>query len=82
MADLLKVRINSPEALIWEGEALSVSSKNSQGTFDVLPFHTNFVSIIENEPIKINTGHDIKEYKFSFSVMYVHSNTVFIYTNL
>lgn len=82
MAEMLKVRINSPEAVLWEGEALWVSSKNSQGPFDVLPFHTNFVSIIENESIKINTGHEVKEYKFSFSVIYVHSNSVFIYTNL
>ena len=82
MADLLQVRINSPEALLWQGEAVSVSSKNSQGPFDVLPFHTNFVSVIENEPIKINTGHEIKEYKFTFSVMYVHANAVFIYTNI
>jgi F0F1-type ATP synthase epsilon subunit len=82
MADLLTVRINSPERLLWEGKAVSVSSKNTQGPFDILPLHTNFVTILENEKIRINTGSEIKEYSFPRSVMYVHSNSVFIYTNI
>lgn len=82
MAEMLKVRINSPERLLWEGEALWVSSKNSQGPFDILPFHTNFVTILENETIRINSGDKVTEYKFSRSVIYVHSNNVYIYTNI
>jgi len=82
MPDLLSVRVNSPERVLWEGTALSVSSKNAQGPFDILPLHTNFVSIIENEKIKINTGSEIKEYTFPHSVIYVHSNHVYIYTNI
>jgi F0F1-type ATP synthase epsilon subunit len=82
MAELLSVRINSPERLLWEGQAIWVSSKNSQGPFDILPFHTNFVTILEGEKITINTGKEIKEYTFQRSVLYVHSNKVFIYTNI
>lgn len=82
MADLLTVRINSPERLLWEGTAVWVSSKNSEGPFDILPFHTNFVTILENEKIRINTGTEVKEFEYPRSVMYVHSNRVFIYTNI
>lgn len=82
MADVLQVRINSPEKLLWEGEAISVSSKNSQGPFDILPYHTNFVTILEDVVIKVNTGHEIKDFTFPHSVMYVHSNRVYIYTNI
>jgi F0F1-type ATP synthase epsilon subunit len=82
MSDLLTVRINSPDKLLWEGKAVSVSSKNTQGPFDILPLHTNFVTILENEKIRINTGSEIKEYSFPRSVMYVHSNAVYIYTNI
>lgn len=82
MADLLHVRINSPEKMLWEGEAEWVSSKNTQGPFDILPFHTNFVTILEKETITINTGKEKKTYTFPFSVIYVHSNTVYIYTNI
>jgi F0F1-type ATP synthase epsilon subunit len=82
MAEMLRVRINSPEKLLWEGEALSVSSKNSQGPFDILPFHTNFVTILENEKIFINTGSQVVEYTFEHSVLYVHPNKVYIYTHI
>ena len=82
MAEVLSVRINSPERLLWEGEAIWVSSNNSQGPFDILPFHTNFVTILEGEKITINTGSEIKEYTFAHTVIYVHANKVFIYTNI
>ena len=82
MADTLKVRINSPEALLWEGDAVWVSSINTQGPFDILPFHANFISIVENHPIRVNTGAEIKEFTFERSVIYVHSNSVKIYTHI
>jgi F0F1-type ATP synthase epsilon subunit len=82
MADLLHVRINSPEAIIWEGDALSVSSENTSGPFDVLPFHTNFISIMENKEIRIKTPTEEKKFKYATSVLYTHSNQVHIYTNI
>ncbi len=82
MADKLKVKINTPEKILWEGVAEWVSSVNSQGPFDILPYHTNFVTIIENQTIRINTGSEIKEYTFPHSVIYAHANSVHIYTNI
>jgi F0F1-type ATP synthase epsilon subunit len=82
MADLLHVRISSPEQTIWEGDAESVTSENVNGPFDVLPFHTNFVSIMENQEIKIKTPNEVKTFKYAISVLYTHSNQVHIYTNI
>lgn len=78
----LTVFVKSTDSVIWEGEAESVSSVNSQGPFDVLPYHSNFISVIENHPIVVRVGREKKEYSFPFSVIYAHSNTVDIYTNL
>lgn len=78
----LKVSVKSTLAIIWEGEADSVSSINTQGPFDVLPMHSNFISVIENHPIIVRIGREKKEYTFSFSVIYAHSNVVDVYTNL
>jgi F0F1-type ATP synthase epsilon subunit len=82
MADVLRVRINSPEKIIWEGEAQSVSSENVNGVFDVLPFHTNFISIMENKEIRVKTAEGIKTFKYPISVLHTHSNQVHIYTNI
>jgi F0F1-type ATP synthase epsilon subunit len=78
----LTVSVKATDKVLWEGEADSVSSTNSQGPFDILPFHSNFISVIENKPIIVKVGKEKKEYNFSFSVIYAHTNRVQIFTNL
>lgn len=78
----LNVSVKGAEKVLWEGEADSVSSANSQGPFDILPLHSNFISVIENKPIVIRIAKEKKEYSFPFSVIYAHTNKVQIFTNL
>lgn len=82
MNQLITVKVNSPERVIWEGPAKWVSSINSDGPFDILPFHANFITIIENKPIRVKTQDQIIEYVFPYSIVYAHNNLVNIYTNL
>ncbi len=49
--ELLKVKILSPTQTIFEGEAVSLSSVNSSGKFDILPFHANFITLVQNQPL-------------------------------
>ena len=78
--ELLTVEISSPDKQIWQGTAESVSSENSTGVFDILPFHANFITIIEDKPIKIKTLDKTEEFKFANSILYVSRNKVLIYT--
>lgn len=55
MADVLNVKIFSPTQTIFEGEAVSISSVNSVGKFDILPFHANFITLVQKNPIIIRT---------------------------
>lgn len=80
MQDILTISINSPEKLIWEGKAYAVSSENSQGPFDILPRHANFITIIENKPITVRTGSKDYIYKFHSCLIYSHDNYVYLYT--
>jgi F0F1-type ATP synthase epsilon subunit len=82
MADLIHVRINSPSKIIWEGDARSVSSTNTEGAFDILSMHANFITILEKREIVVRTDSEEKKYSFDRSVIYAHSNKVFIYTDL
>lgn len=77
----LHVRIISPQQLILDTEALSVSSKNIQGSFDVLPQHANFITLIENSPIIIRTN-DKKPlvFKYPLAILLNRENRVNIYT--
>lgn len=77
----LHVRIISPQQLILDTEAESVSSKNSQGPFDILPQHANFITIVENQPIVVRIkGEQPLSYKFPLAIIYVTENKVNIYT--
>jgi F-type H+-transporting ATPase subunit epsilon len=41
---LLKVKIFSPQEVIFEGQAKSVIFPGEQGVFEVLPFHKRLIS--------------------------------------
>lgn len=47
----LTVKILSPTQTIFDGEAYSISSVNSLGKFDILPFHANFITLVQKSPI-------------------------------
>lgn len=81
MNPTLHVRIISPQQTFFEGEVTSVSSKNMQGAFDILPQHANFITIVENSPIIIRTeGQKPQTFKLPIAIIYTHQNRVDIYT--
>ena len=79
----LHVRIISPQQLILNSYAVSVSSKNSQGPFDILPQHANFITMVENTPIVIRVANQKPlVFKFPLAIIMVTENNVNIYTYL
>ena len=77
----LHVRIISPQELILDTQALSVSSKNTDGNFDILPQHANFITMVENSPIIVRLGKD-KPLMFTFplAIIITTQDNVNIYT--
>ena len=82
MSDLLTIKISSPEEVLWSGEAFAVSSKNSQGKFDILPHHASFLTIVEDQPLKISDSDKkvLQEFRFPRALVYNRENKVSIYT--
>lgn len=78
----LEVRVSKAASVVWEGRALTVSSKNSKGPFDILPYHTNFITYMENASIRINTGSAVREFAFSQAVLHVQNDVVHVYTDI
>ncbi|OGE43734.1 hypothetical protein A3A45_03015 [Candidatus Daviesbacteria bacterium RIFCSPLOWO2_01_FULL_36_8] len=79
--ETLHVRILSPQALLLDTQATSVSSTNVQGPFDILPEHANFITMVENSPIIIRSpGQKQTTYTFSMAIIYTMENQVNIYT--
>jgi|GEM_PF-821622 F0F1-type ATP synthase epsilon subunit len=47
--DVFSLKIFSPLEDFFAGDVTSLSSVNSKGPFDILPFHADFVTLINNE---------------------------------
>lgn len=66
----------------FEGLAKAVSSKNRLGNFDILPSHTNFISIIL-ENLTIHTFPEKKiNFQFSRGVLEVSEDKVNVFLGL
>lgn len=79
---VLDVNVKSKAKTLFEGGAHSVTSKNERGVFDILPFHTNFVTLI-TEYVIIDKGLKTEQsFKIEKGVLYVLSNKVDIYVGI
>ena len=80
--ETLHVRITQATDVVWEGDAHAVSSVNSDGPFDVLPLHANFVTLLKDVPITVQPvkGENVT-YTFKQSVMHVQDNEVKVYAD-
>lgn len=82
-ADTINVIIMSPHEIVWQGGALSLSSQNSEGLFDILPDHARFMSHIEEVPITIHEadGSD-RVFTYKSAVLFFEDNTAKIYAHI
>lgn len=79
----LQVSISSADEVVWEGTALSVSSENQEGKFDVLPGHANFITIVTGKPITIQTSPtEEQKNTYKSAVIYALEDTVKIFVDI
>ena len=78
----LDVIVQNLNGETWEGKATSVSAKNLEGNFDILPYHANFMSILLEGPlvIRTETGEE-KTLNLSESVIHLKDNLIRIYSS-
>jgi F0F1-type ATP synthase epsilon subunit len=84
---LLNVEIRSKRGLIFLGTADGISSRNESGKFDILPLHSNFITLV-NETIVVHKTtfggvsqiHD--EYPVERGVVKVFDNKVLIFLSI
>lgn len=79
ISDRINIKITSPKEVVWEGSAIAISSVNSEGPFDVLPGHANFITLIKDKPIIIHKKGVDKKFKFKRAVLYNRNDKIVIY---
>lgn len=79
---VLNVSVRSKKEKIYEGIARSVSSQNEMGFFDILPMHTNFVTLVKNFVV-IDKGLSTEKYiKIESGIVTVVGDLVKVYIGI
>lgn len=77
--DSLSVTVRTTKGIIFKNTALSISSANEKGPFDVLPLHSNFISLIKrNVSIKKIDGKN-QIFEFQEAVLNVEENKIQVF---
>lgn len=77
--ETLNVFIKSRSKTYFQGEALSVSSNNATGVFDILPRHANFITLINDYITVVTQEKEVKKFEIESGVLRVLSDRVNIY---
>jgi len=79
MNNYIQVKIHTPEGIYLETECVEISSRNILGEFNILPFHTNYITNI-NDNLKIITKEGvISEIPVQMGVLRFEENIVDVY---
>lgn len=77
--DILSVEVRNPDTVLFSGQAVSVSSKNSVGPFDVLPQHENFISLLSDKIVIFKDKHQKQEIPNTSAIIKAKQNRVTIF---
>lgn len=79
---MLKVLVRDRAGVKYEGQAQAVSSINASGPFDILPSHSNFISLIRKRVTIIAANKQKTEFNADSGVVQVLGNQVRVYLSL
>lgn len=78
----LSVIARAPFHIYYEGPAGSVSAINKVGTFDILPGHADFFSVLEPCEVIIETGGEPVKFSLSNGIVAVRDDEVMLFANM
>ncbi len=82
-SEILNVIARAPFHVYYEGKAQSLTATNSVGTFDILPGHADFFSILDPGEVIIDSG-DKEPVVFTANngIVTVRDNEVMLFVNM
>ena len=78
----IHVTVRNRNQILFNDDVKSVTSKNDTGTFDILPEHSNFISLIASPLVLGKVDGKKQEIAFQKGLLKVKDNAVFCYIDL
>jgi F0F1-type ATP synthase epsilon subunit len=79
---ILQVIARAPFHVYYEGPANVVTATNKVGTFDVLPGHADFFSMLTPGEVLIETDAESINFKINHGIVTVRDNEVMLFVNM
>ena len=67
---------------MYEGNARALSAQNALGPFDVLPDHTNFMTLLVASELQVITTVDTRKFSIEHGILKVADNVVTVFANI
>jgi F0F1-type ATP synthase epsilon subunit len=80
--ELLDVKVYSPYKSYFDEKAYSISAVNRTGSFDILPRHHNFISLLEPCEMAIDSPRGPVPINISVGIMHVRGNRVIVFLDV
>lgn len=77
--DTLRVKVWSPFQVYYDDEAKSVTGVNGTGTFDILPRHHSFITLLNPCELLLQAKDGEVKVRISGGIMQVHKDTVTVF---
>lgn len=71
--------VRTKDQVLFQGNVEAVTSYNDKGTFDILPEHINFISLIKDRLVLHQKLEENKEIGIQRGILKVLQNKVFVY---
>lgn len=80
MAGTLQVSVISPEQVLFEGPASSVTAPAFDGEMGILPMHAPLMTLLGNGTLRIESSGGVKQFRVSGGFLQVVDDTVRVVT--
>lgn len=81
-SDEMLVMIVNPEITVFSGKVRALTLTNELGSFDVIPYHETFISLVKEKITLYLADNTIKEMPVDNGIIRVYKNNVDIYLGL
>lgn len=78
----IKVKIVELYKTVFQGELIALSAKNLKGNFDLLPDHTNFITVVSEKLTLVFEGGKLQEMPIESGVMRCLDNSIEVYLGI
>ena len=82
LSKLISAKVYERGGVVFEGDVRGISAYNARGQFDVLPVHSNFISVLRKKLVLHQTDGSKRQISIDSGVMRILLNKAVIYIGI